>query len=64
MVTLEEAFTSARARFLGIPGIVGVSIRANSLVVYVERPEDVGKVGYSYLGWPIVYEVTGPIRLL
>ena len=58
-VTIEEATSALRRQLLPLPGVVAVSHVGNTIVVYVEGPEDATKVPGSYMGFPVVVKVVG-----
>jgi len=58
-VTIEEATSALRRLLLPLPGVVAVSHVGNTIVVYVEGPEDAAKVPRSYMGFPVVVKVVG-----
>jgi hypothetical protein len=62
--TVLEAVAQAKREFLQVPGIVGIGYVGNTIIFYVETPEDVGKVPVSYMGYPVVARVVGRVRLL
>ena len=64
-VTIEQALAQAHARFLGVPGVVGVSRVGNTIVFYVETPADRAKVpSVSFMGYPVRVVVVGRFRPL
>jgi len=63
-VTILEAVAQAKREFLQVPGIVGIGYSGNTIIFYVETPEDVAKVPILYLNYSVVAKVTGRVRLL
>ena len=63
-VSIEQAVSMARRRFLGVKGIVAVGRIGNTIVFYVEKPEDALKVPRTWMGYPVEVKVTGPIAVL
>jgi len=61
MPTVEEAASALRRWLLPLPGIVAVSSVGNTIVVYVEGPEDAAKVPRYYMGFPVVVKVVGRV---
>jgi hypothetical protein len=62
--TIEEATSALRRQLLPLPGVVAVSHVGNTIVVYVERPEDAAKAPSSYMGFPVVVKVVGRVTAL
>ena len=63
-ISIEQAVSMARRQYLAVPGIVAVSRIGNTIVFYVERPEDAAKVPRTYAGYPVAVKVTGPVVTL
>ena len=63
MITIQEAVSRAKREFLHVEGVVGVSYYDNTLVFYVERPEDAAKVPRTYYGYPVAVKVVGRIAI-
>jgi hypothetical protein len=63
-ISIEEAVSRLKRELLIIPGIVGISHVGTTIIVYVERAEDISKVAPSYFGFPVIVRVTGPVRAL
>jgi len=61
VATIEEAASSLRRILLPTPGVVAVSWSDGTIVVYVESPEDAGKVPPSHMGYPVAVRVVGRI---
>jgi hypothetical protein len=64
MVSVQEAAAAAKRELLAIEGVVGVGTIGNTIVVYVETPEDAAKVPRAYLGFPVEVRVVGRVRPL
>jgi len=62
--TVEEATSALRRQLLPLPGVVAVSHVGNTIIVYVEGPEDAAKVPSSYMGFPVTVKVVGRVTAL
>jgi hypothetical protein len=63
-VTIQIAANSARQEFLGQRGVTGVSYVGDTIVIYLESAEYVNLVPQTYMGYRVVYKITGRIGIL
>jgi hypothetical protein len=54
----------AREELLKLPGVVAVSTRDRTIVVYVETEEDAKRVPREIMGYRVEVRVVGRVRLL
>jgi len=52
------------ASLLAIPGVVGVGLSGDRIIVYITSPDVVGRIPTVLEGVPILTVVTGPVRRL
>jgi hypothetical protein len=60
-MSFNEVLESAKREFLQLPGVVAVSGRDNTIIVYVETEDDVRRIPSTYRGYPVVTRVVGRI---
>jgi len=62
LVTIQEAVLSAQKEYLRVSGITGISYSGNTIVFYVETSSI--PVPSSYMGYPVLFVVTGKFGVL
>ena len=63
-IAIVVAANKARQEFLGQRGVTGVSYVGNTIVIYLESADYINLVPSTYLGYRVVYKITGRIGIL
>jgi len=62
--SIQEAVEAARREFLPMRGVVGVGWMDGAIVVYIETPDVARILPRTYMGFPVVFKVTGRLTRL
>jgi hypothetical protein len=61
MATIGEALAEARRTLTGLPNVVGISSKADRIIVYATSPENIPT---TILGFPVEVIITPPFRVM